>query len=57
MDTGRIKGVIRQATGSVKQVVGKAIGAKKMQAEGTAEKSAGKVQTGKAEDAARRTGT
>ncbi len=59
MDTNRIRGVLRQATGSVKEVVGKAIGNKKMQAGGKAEQSAGKVDNlaRKAKDAARRTGS
>jgi uncharacterized protein YjbJ (UPF0337 family) len=55
MDRNRIKGALRQATGSVKEAVGRVIGDKKMQAKGTAEKTAGKVQeaVGRAEDAVR----
>jgi uncharacterized protein YjbJ (UPF0337 family) len=55
MDRNRITGALRQATGSVKEVVGRVIGDKKVQAEGTADKAAAKVQkaAGQAKDAAR----
>lgn len=39
-------GVIKQVKGSVKQAVGKATGNKQTQAEGAAEKIAGKIQKG-----------
>ncbi|MBE1203317.1 CsbD family protein [Aminobacter carboxidus] len=40
----QVKGVAKQVTGSVKEAAGKATGNKTTQAEGTAEKIAGKVQ-------------
>lgn len=42
----QVSGVIKQAKGAVKQAVGKATGNKQTQAEGAAEKIAGKVQKG-----------
>ncbi|WP_197716866.1 CsbD family protein [Mesorhizobium sp. DCY119] len=42
----QIKGVAKQASGAVKEAAGKVTGNKKTQAEGTAEKVAGKVQKG-----------
>ena len=55
MDRNRITGALRQATGSVKEVVGRVIGDKKVRAKGAAEKAAGKVQkaAGQVKDAAR----
>jgi uncharacterized protein YjbJ (UPF0337 family) len=44
MDKDRIKGATHEAKGAVKQGVGKATGDSKLEAEGAAEKSAGKVQ-------------
>jgi uncharacterized protein YjbJ (UPF0337 family) len=45
MDKDRIKGAADQAKGAVKEVVGKAIGDQKMQAEGTINKLTGKVES------------
>ena len=55
MDTGRIKGVAQQAKGAVKDAAGKVTGDTKLQAEGKADKAAGKVQNtaGGAKDAVR----
>jgi uncharacterized protein YjbJ (UPF0337 family) len=44
MDKDRIKGSAEQAKGAVKETVGKALGDKKMETEGKADKAAGKVQ-------------
>jgi uncharacterized protein YjbJ (UPF0337 family) len=44
MDKDRIKGATNQAKGGVKEVVGKVTGDAKLEAEGKAEKVAGKVQ-------------
>jgi uncharacterized protein YjbJ (UPF0337 family) len=44
MDKDRIEGVGHQAKGEVKKDAGKVMGDKKMEAEGAAEKAAGKVQ-------------
>jgi uncharacterized protein YjbJ (UPF0337 family) len=53
MDKDRVEGVAHQAKGSVKEAAGKMTGDKKTQAEGKAEKVAGKVQNavGGAKDA------
>jgi uncharacterized protein YjbJ (UPF0337 family) len=55
MDKDRVEGAMHQAKGAVKEGVGKMTGDKKTQAEGKAEKMAGKVQNavGGAKDAAR----
>lgn len=55
MDKDRVEGAVHQAKGSVKEAVGKVTGDKKTQAEGTAEKVAGKVQNtaGGVKDAAK----
>jgi uncharacterized protein YjbJ (UPF0337 family) len=55
MDTDRIEGVGHQAKGAVKETVGKVTGDQKTQAEGKAEKTAGKVQNavGGAKDSVR----
>jgi uncharacterized protein YjbJ (UPF0337 family) len=55
MDKDRVEGVAHQAKGAVKEAAGKLTGDKKTQAEGTAEKTAGKVQNtaGGAKDAVR----
>ena len=53
MDKNRIEGSAKQAKGSIKEAVGKAVGDHKVQGEGAAEKVAGKVQNavGGAKDA------
>jgi uncharacterized protein YjbJ (UPF0337 family) len=55
MDKDRIEGSLNQAKGAVKEVAGKVTGDTKLQAEGTAEKVAGKAQNavGGVKDAAR----
>ena len=55
MDKDRVEGVAHQAKGSIKEGVGKVTGDKQTQAEGTAEKAAGKAQNtvGGAKDAVR----
>jgi uncharacterized protein YjbJ (UPF0337 family) len=57
MDKDRIVGAARQIKGAVKETVGKITGDAKTQAEGAAEKAAGKVQNivGGAKDAVRET--
>jgi len=44
MDKDRIEGSMHQAKGKVKEVAGKVTGDAKLEGEGTAEKTAGKVQ-------------
>ena len=44
MDKDRIAGMAKQAKGAVKEVAGKVTGDAKLQAEGKADKTAGKVQ-------------
>ena len=44
VDKDRIKGSAEQIKGTVKESVGKVLGDKKMETEGTADKAAGKVQ-------------
>ena len=44
MDEDRIKGAAQQAKGAVKEAVGKLTGDGKLEAEGKAEKVAGKLQ-------------
>ena len=58
MDKDRIAGGAHQINGTVKETVGKVRGDAKTQAEGAAEKAAGKVRTavGGAKDAIRKTG-
>jgi uncharacterized protein YjbJ (UPF0337 family) len=55
MDKDRVVGAAHQIKGVVKEAVGKVIGDAKTQAEGAAEKTAGKVQNavGGAKDAVR----
>jgi uncharacterized protein YjbJ (UPF0337 family) len=55
MDKDRIDGAAKQVKGSIKEAVGKVTGDSKTQAEGVAEKAAGKLQNsvGGAKDAAR----
>lgn len=56
MDKNRIDGKIKQVKGSVKEALGKVTGDRKTEAEGLAEKAAGKVQekAGETADAIRR---
>ena len=44
MDKDRIEGSAKQAGGAIKETAGKALGDKKMEAEGAAKKAEGKVQ-------------
>jgi uncharacterized protein YjbJ (UPF0337 family) len=44
MDKDRIEGSANQAKGAIKETAGKVTGDAKLQAEGTADKAAGKVQ-------------
>ncbi|MBP2303125.1 CsbD family protein [Azospirillum picis] len=55
MDKDRIEGAARSVKGSIKEAAGKLTGDTKMEAEGRADKAAGKVQNtvGGAKDAAR----
>ncbi len=55
MDKDRIKGTAKQATGAVKETVGKLTGDKKLKVEGKADKVEGKIQNafGGAKDKAR----
>lgn len=55
MDKDRIEGAARSVKGSIKEAAGKVTGDKKTEAEGQADKAAGKVQNtiGGAKDAAR----
>lgn len=55
MDKDRIAGIAKQAKGAVKDVAGKITGDTKLQAEGKADKAAGKIQNavGGAKDAVR----
>ena len=57
MDEDRLKGIGKQVSGSIKEAVGKVTGDTKTQAEGTAEKAAGKAQNvvGGVKDSARDT--
>ncbi len=45
MDTDRLKGAGHQVKGAIKEVFGKVTGDTKTEAEGAAEKAAGKVQS------------
>ncbi len=58
MDEDRLKGVGKQVSGSLKEAVGKVTGDTETQAEGAAEKAAGKVQNtvGGAKDTVRNAG-
>ena len=55
MDKDRIEGAAKQAKGTLKEAAGKLTGDRQMQAEGMAEKAAGKVQNtvGNAKDTVR----
>jgi uncharacterized protein YjbJ (UPF0337 family) len=44
MDKDRIAGAAKQAVGGVKETAGKALGDKKLQADGSAQKAEGAVQ-------------
>jgi uncharacterized protein YjbJ (UPF0337 family) len=44
MDKDRIAGIARQAKGAAKEVAGKVTGDAKLQADGKADKAAGKIQ-------------
>jgi len=44
MDKDRIKGSLKQAVGGAKQATGKVLGDRKMQMDGKAEKTAGRIQ-------------
>ena len=44
MDSDRVGGVVNQAKGAVKEAAGKVTGDTKLEAEGKADKAAGKVQ-------------
>ena len=46
MHKDELKGAAKEAKGSVKQAAGKATGNERLEAEGAAEKTAGKVQKG-----------
>ena len=46
MNKDQVKGVGKQAKGSVKEAAGRVTGNRKTEAEGAAEKTAGKVQKG-----------
>jgi len=52
MSTNRVEGAVRKGTGAVKQGAGRALGDERMEAEGAAEKTGGKVQNavGRAQD-------
>ena len=45
MDKDRVKGSAKQAKGKIKEVAGKLTGDAKLQAEGKATKTAGKIQS------------
>lgn len=57
VDENRVTGALNQAKGTIKENVGAAIGDKKMEGEGMAEKAGGKVENavGGAKDAVRDT--
>lgn len=46
MHKDQMKGAAKDAKGSMKQAAGKAMGDKRMEAEGAADKAAGKMQKG-----------
>lgn len=46
MHKDEIKGAAKQATGAVKEAVGKVTGNERLQAEGVVQKAAGKLQQG-----------
>ena len=57
VDENRVTGALNQAKGTIKENIGAAIGDKKMEGEGMAEKAGGKVENavGGAKDAVRDT--
>jgi uncharacterized protein YjbJ (UPF0337 family) len=46
MDKDRIEGAAKQVKGTIKEAIGKVTGDVKIEAEGVAEKAAGKLQSG-----------
>lgn len=52
MSTNRIKGAVKQAAGSIKEVAGKAVGNDRLRVEGVVEKAVGAAQNalGKVQD-------
>jgi uncharacterized protein YjbJ (UPF0337 family) len=44
MDKDRVKGSVKQAAGAIKETLGKVTGDVKLQADGQADKTAGKIQ-------------
>ena len=46
MHTDTVKGATNEATGSIKEATGKVTGNERLEAEGAAEKVAGKIQKG-----------
>jgi uncharacterized protein YjbJ (UPF0337 family) len=56
MNKDQVKGRVREAKGKVKEIAGKAVGNRRVEAEGDAEQLAGKVQKsyGDAKNEARR---
>ena len=44
MDKDRVKGSVKQAVGAIEETVGKITGDVKLQADGEADKTAGKIQ-------------
>jgi len=44
MDKDRVKGSVKQAAGAIKETVGKITGDVKLQADGEADKTSGKIQ-------------
>ena len=44
MNNDRIEGVVKQATGTVKEAAGKILGDAKLESDGKAEKTQGKIQ-------------
>ena len=55
MDKNRVEGAVDQAKGSIKEAIGKVTGNDQLQAEGVADKVAGKTKStvGEAKDAVR----
>jgi uncharacterized protein YjbJ (UPF0337 family) len=55
MDRQRMKGGLKKATGTVKEKIGRAMGDRRLEAEGKAERAEGRVLSafGKARDSAR----
>jgi uncharacterized protein YjbJ (UPF0337 family) len=45
MDKDRVKGSVKQAKGTIKEAAGKITGDTKLQADGKADKTAGKIQS------------